>query len=65
VLCERPNGLAQRQRRDGRDSFLIMRHFWQADADTSGRAGCLSRCFYGVRLEPVLGADCEHIRPPA
>jgi hypothetical protein len=24
-----PNGMAQRQRRDWRDSFSIMRHFWQ------------------------------------
>jgi hypothetical protein len=44
---ERPNGLAQRQRRDWRDSTTIIAHFWQADAVWSGRAA--------VRLEPVLG----------
>ena len=42
-----PNGLAQRQRRDRRDSFSIMHHFWQADAVLSGGAA--------VRLELVLG----------
>jgi len=43
-----PNGMAQRQRRDWRNAFSIMHHFWQADADSSGKAA--------VRLEPVLGS---------
>ena len=41
------NGMAQRQRRDWRDTFLIMHHFWQIAPAWSGRAA--------VRLEPVLG----------
>ena len=39
--------MAQRQRRDWRDSFSIMRHFWQTKPARSGGAA--------VRLEPVLG----------
>jgi hypothetical protein len=42
-----PNGMAQRQRRDWRDSFSIIHHFWQTAPARSGRAA--------VRLEPVLG----------
>jgi hypothetical protein len=38
--------MAQRQRRDWRDSFLIVAHFWQIAPARSGRAA--------VRLEPVL-----------
>jgi hypothetical protein len=44
-----PNGMAQRQRRDWRDSCSIMHHFWQTAPVSSGRAA--------VRLEPVLGGN--------
>jgi hypothetical protein len=45
---ERPNGMAQRQRRDWRGSFLIMHHFWQNAPVRERRSRC--------PLEPVLGS---------
>jgi hypothetical protein len=51
----RANGLAQRQRRDWRDSFPIMAHFWQTAPAHERRSRCLSP-FFGGPLEPVLAA---------
>ena len=33
-----PNGLTQRQRRDRRDSFLIIAHFWQSAYESQRRS---------------------------
>jgi hypothetical protein len=49
----RTNGLAQRQRRDLRDSFSIMHYFWQI-APVFERQ---SRC----PLQPVLGGELLHL----
>ena len=43
-----PNGMAQRQRRDGRDDTTIIAHSGKPRLRASGGAA--------VRLEPVLGA---------
>jgi hypothetical protein len=51
-----PNGLAQRQRRDWRESFLIMAHFWQIAPARSGRAAvrwsqCKAAIHWDLQLE--------------
>jgi hypothetical protein len=33
----------------GKTTLLLSRHFWKGAAVASGGAGCLPRCFYGVR----------------
>jgi len=43
-----PNGLAQWQRRDWRDSFSIVVHFWQIAPARKRQSRC--------PLKPVLGA---------
>jgi len=59
VINSEPNGLSQRQRRDWRDFFSIMHHFWQ-NAPISERRSRLPvpRTLRGP-LEPVLGALTE------
>src|SRR4030067_88651 len=46
-LSRRPNGLAQRHRRDGPDTFSIIAHLWQKPPARELRSRC--------PLEPVFG----------
>ena len=46
--------MAQRQRQDGRDSFTIMHHFWQADADFERQSRCPTGAGVGQQVEYLL-----------